>query len=179
MNNTTKPEAAADVAKDSVQVVSLYQKTRKIYPRSVTGQFANWRWGLVWLTQIVFYGLPWLMWGDRQALLLDIVSRRFYIFGLVLYPQDFISLTALLLLSAYSLFLFTAVSGRLWCGYACPQTVYTEIFMWVERLIEGDRNQRMRRDDGPMSGDKAWRKLAKQGVWTVSYTHLDLAARLG
>ena len=165
MNNTTKPEAAADVAKDSVQVVSLYQKTRKIYPRSVTGQFANWRWGLVWLTQIVFYGLPWLMWGDRQALLLDIVSRRFYIFGLVLYPQDFIYLTALLLLSAYSLFLFTAVSGRLWCGYACPQTVYTEIFMWVERLIEGDRNQRMRRDDGPMSGDKAWRKLAKQGVW--------------
>jgi cytochrome c oxidase accessory protein FixG len=165
MNHNTKPEAVASGAKDSVQVVSLYQKTRKIYPRSVTGKFANWRWGLVWLTQIVFYGLPWLMWGDRQALLLDIVSRRFYIFGLVLYPQDFIYLTALLLLSAYSLFLFTAVSGRLWCGYACPQTVYTEIFMWVERLIEGDRNERMRRDDGPMSGDKVWRKLAKQGVW--------------
>jgi cytochrome c oxidase accessory protein FixG len=165
MNTKTPPVAAADPTDSSVQVVSLYQKTRKIYPRSVTGRFANWRWALVWLTQIVFYGLPWLMWGDRQALLLDIVSRRFYIFGLVLYPQDFIYLTALLLLSAYSLFLFTAVAGRLWCGYACPQTVYTEIFLWVERKIEGDRNVRMRRDAGPMTADKAWRMAAKQVVW--------------
>ncbi|HRD95303.1 MAG TPA: cytochrome c oxidase accessory protein CcoG [Rubrivivax sp.] len=165
MNTKTPSVAAADPADSSVQVVSLYQKTRKIYPRSVTGRFANWRWVLVWITQIVFYGLPWLMWGDRQALLLDIVSRRFYIFGLVLYPQDFIYLTALLLLSAYSLFLFTAVAGRLWCGYACPQTVYTEIFLWVERKIEGDRNVRMRRDAGPMTADKAWRMAAKQVVW--------------
>jgi polyferredoxin len=95
----------------------------------------------VWLTQIIFYGLPWLMWNDRQAVLFDVVSRRFYIFGLVFHPQDFIYLTALLLVSAYSLFLFTAVAGRLWCGYACPQTVYSEIFMWVERKIEGDRKR--------------------------------------
>jgi polyferredoxin len=115
----------------------------------VKGRFVNWRWGLVWLTQIIFYGLPWLMWGDRQAVLLDVVTRRFYIFGLVLHPQDFIYLTALLLISAYSLFLFTAVAGRLWCGYACPQTVYTEIFMWVERKIEGDRAARMKLDEGP------------------------------
>ena len=155
----------ADAAEEVVELVSLYQKSKKIYPRSVKGRFVNWRWGLVWLTQLIFYGLPWLMWGDRQAVLLDIVSRRFYIFGLVLYPQDFIYLTALLLLSAYSLFLFTAVAGRLWCGYACPQTVYTEIFLWVERKIEGDRAARMKRDEGPMSTDKAWRMAAKQVVW--------------
>ena len=161
--NTTA--TTADAAEEVVQLVSLYQKSKKIYPRSVKGRFVNWRWGLVWLTQIIFYGLPWLMWGDRQAVLLDIMTRRFYIFGLVLHPQDFIYLTALLLLSAYSLFLFTAVAGRLWCGYACPQTVYTEIFLWVERKIEGDRAARMKRDEGPMTADKAWRMAAKQAVW--------------
>ena len=110
---------------------SLYAATPKIYPRSVQGRFAQWRWVLVWLTQLVFYGLPWLEWGQRQAVLFDLGARRFYVFGLVLYPQDFIYLTALLVISALSLFLFTAVAGRLWCGYACPQTVYSEIFMWI------------------------------------------------
>ena len=84
----------------------------------------------MWLTQLAFYGTPWLVWNGRQAMLFDLGSRRFYVFGLVLYPQDFIYMTALLLISAYSLFLFTTVAGRLWCGYACPQTVYTELFMW-------------------------------------------------
>jgi polyferredoxin len=94
--------------------------------------------------------------------LFDLGSRRFYIFGLVLYPQDFIYLTGLLIISAYSLFLFTAVAGRLWCGYACPQTVYTEIFMWVERVFEGDRMQRMKLDAGPWNFNKLWRKGGKQ-----------------
>jgi cytochrome c oxidase accessory protein FixG len=160
----TTPQAPADVD-DAVQMVSLYAKQKKIYARSVTGRFVNWRWGFVWLTQIIFYGLPWLMWGDRQAVLLDVVSRRFYIFGLVFHPQDFIYLTALLLVSAYSLFLFTAVAGRLWCGYACPQTVYSEIFMWVERKIEGDRNARMKLDAGPMTANRLGRMTAKQLVW--------------
>ena len=119
-------------------------------PRAVTGWFAGWRWALVWATQLVFYGLPWLHWNDRPAVLFELEARRFYIFGLVLYPQDFIYLTALLIISAYGLFLFTAVAGRLWCGFACPQTVYTEIYMWVERRIEGDRPQRMKRDAGPL-----------------------------
>jgi hypothetical protein len=99
--------------------VSLYQAQQKIYPRSVTGLFARWRWALVFLTQLIFYGLPWLEWGQRQAVLFDLGARRFYIFSLVLYPQDFIYLTGLLVISALSLFLFTAVAGRLWCGYAC------------------------------------------------------------
>ena len=149
----------------TVAVVSLYQKQRKIYARAVTGTFATWRWVLVWATQLLFYGLPWVTWNDRQAVLLDLASRRFYIFGLVLYPQDFIYLTGLLVISAYSLFLFTAVAGRLWCGYACPQTVYTEIFMWVEQKIEGDRAQRMKLDQGPWTFERIWRKTAKQAAW--------------
>jgi hypothetical protein len=114
------------------------------------------------LTQILFYGLPWLMWNERQAVLFDLVSRRFYIGGLVLYPQDLIYLSALLMISAYALFLFTAVAGRLWCGYACPQTVYTEIFMWIERRIEGDRQRRMKLDEGPWTFGKVWRKGASR-----------------
>ena len=124
----------------------LYAAHQKIYPRSVSGLFAKWRWALVILTQILFYGLPWLEWGQRQAVLFDLGARRFYILGLVLYPQDFIYLTGLLIVCALSLFLFTAVAGRLWCGFACPQTVYSEIFMLVERLIEGDRGAACRRE---------------------------------
>lgn len=147
------------------ELVSLYEKQKKIYPRSVSGWFANWRWAMVWLTQAVFYGLPWLPWNGRQAVLFDLVARRFYIFDLVLYPQDFIYLTGLLVLSAFGLFFVTAVAGRLWCGYACPQTVYTEIFLWVERRIEGERGARMKLDAGPWNWNKAWRKAAKHGVW--------------
>jgi cytochrome c oxidase accessory protein FixG len=155
----SKPEDAA------VEVVSLYQKQKKIYARAVSGWFAGWRWALVWATQLAFYGLPWLEWNARQAVLFDLAARRFYIFGLVLYPQDFIYLTGLLIISAYGLFLFTAVAGRLWCGFACPQTVYTEIFMWVERQVEGDRMQRMKRDGGGWTLNRGARALAKHGVW--------------
>ncbi|MDE2502439.1 MAG: cytochrome c oxidase accessory protein CcoG [Burkholderiales bacterium] len=146
-------------------VVSLYQKTPKIYARAVSGWFAGWRWALVWFTQIVFYGLPWLAWNGRQAVLFDLGARRFYIFGLVLYPQDFIYLTGLLVVCAYALFLFTTVAGRLWCGYACPQTVYSEIYMGVERLFEGDRMQRIKLDAAPWGLNKVWRKSGKQLVW--------------
>jgi cytochrome c oxidase accessory protein FixG len=147
------------------EVVSLYKKTEKIYAREVAGWFTKWRWALVWATQIVFYGMPWLMWNDRQAVLFDLGTRRFYIFNLVLYPQDFIYLTGLLVISAYGLFLFTAVAGRLWCGYACPQSVYTEMFMWVERKIEGDRAKRIKLDKSPWSMQKVGRKVAKQAAW--------------
>ncbi|HMA90635.1 MAG TPA: cytochrome c oxidase accessory protein CcoG [Burkholderiales bacterium] len=144
---------------------SLYEVRKKIYPRAVHGWFAAWRWALVWATQLVFYGGAWLQWNGRQAVLFDIAQRKFYIFGLVFWPQDFIYLTALLVVSALSLFLFTAVAGRLWCGYACPQTVYTEIFMWVEKLIEGDRAQRIRLDRGVLSMRKLGLKAAKHGAW--------------
>jgi cytochrome c oxidase accessory protein FixG len=150
---------------DSEDMVSLYAAAQKIYPRSVTGIFAYWRWVVVALTQIMFYGLPWVAWGTRQAVLFDLEARRFYIFGLVLYPQDFIYLTGLLVIAALSLFLFTAVAGRLWCGYACPQTVYSEIFLWIERKIEGDRSARMRLDDANFSAKKLAKKTYKHAAW--------------
>ena len=149
------------------EMISLYASQEKIYPRSVSGLFSNWRWGMVFLTQLVFYGVPWLEWGQRQAVLFDLGSRRFYIFGLVLYPQDFIYLTGILVISALSLFLFTAVAGRLWCGYACPQTVYTEIFLWIEKKVEGDRSARMRRDAQPLSVEKLTRKSTKHVLWLL------------
>ena len=146
-------------------MVSLYQAHQKIYPRSVSGFFTRWRWGMIFVTQLFFYGLPWLEWGQRQAVLFDLGARRFYIFGLVLYPQDFIYLTGLLVISALSLFLFTAVAGRLWCGYACPQTVYTELFLWIERKVEGDRSARMRLDDASFSLKKLSKKTTKHVLW--------------
>ena len=158
-------DADASAGDGDAELVSLYQAHKKVYPRSVSGLFAKWRWGLVFFTQIIFYGLPWLEWGQRQAVLFDLGARRFYIFGLVLYPQDFIYLTGILVISALSLFLFTAVAGRQWCGYACPQTVYTEIFLWIERKIEGDRSARMRLDEAAMSLAKFNRKAAKQVAW--------------
>jgi cytochrome c oxidase accessory protein FixG len=156
-----------DKAVDDVreEVVSLYRKTEKIYPRAVSGWFSAWRWTLVWLTQLLFYGLPWLQINGRQAVLFDLEARRFYIFELVLYPQDFIYLTGLLIISAYALFLFTTVAGRLWCGYACPQTVYTEIFLWVERHTEGDRMRRMKLDSGSWGAEKLLRKGGKHLIW--------------
>lgn len=145
--------------------VRLYAATRKIYPRTIAGLFNNWRWAMVWATQLFFYGMPWLEWGGRQALLFDLASRRFYILGLVLYPQDLIYLSGLLVVSALSLFLFTAVAGRLWCGYACPQTVYSEIFLWVERRVEGERSARIRLDGEAFSLEKLVKKWFKHVVW--------------
>lgn len=165
MSSTTTSNSSASKA-DEV-VVSLYASQEKIYPRSVNGFFAQWRWVIIWITQLVFYGMPWLEWGTRQALLFDLEAKRFFIFGLVLYPQDLIYLTALLIISALSLFLFTAVAGRLWCGYACPQTVYTEIFLWIERKIEGDRAARMKLDSADMSQTKLFKKAAKHTVWVL------------
>jgi cytochrome c oxidase accessory protein FixG len=156
----TEPASVAPLASGA-----LYEVHQKIYPRAVTGWFAAWRWGFVWLTQIVFYGLPWLTMNDRQAVLFDIAARKFYIFGLVLWPQDVIYLAVLLVLCAFGLFLFTAIAGRVWCGFACPQTVYTEIFLWVERVIEGDRARRMRLDAAPNSARKLALKAAKHAVW--------------
>jgi cytochrome c oxidase accessory protein FixG len=152
-----------------VQVIeqALYEVRKTIHPRAVHGWFAGWRWALVWATQLVFYGVAWLPWNDRQAVLFDIVHRKFFIFGLVFFPQDIIYLTVLLIVSALSLFLFTAVAGRLWCGYACPQTVYTEIFMWVEQKIEGDRAARLRLDAAPLSARKFALKAAKHGAWAA------------
>lgn len=150
---------------DDNGLFSIYQAHQKLYPRSVTGRFARLRWGAVFFTQMIFYGLPWLQWNGRQAVLFDLGARKFYLFGLVLWPQDFVYLAALLVIAALSLFFFTAVAGRLWCGYACPQTVYTELFMWIERHTEGDRAARMKLDAGPWTADKLARKGGKHALW--------------
>jgi len=159
------PRKVIPIAPAEGESVGLYEAHKKIYARSIQGVFARWRWAMVFITQVVFYGLPWIEWGERQMVLFDLGARRFYIFGLVLYPQDLIYLTGLLVVSALSLFLFTAVAGRLWCGYACPQTVYTEIFMWVEEKIEGARSARMRLDKGEPSMERLVKKTFKHVVW--------------
>ncbi len=143
----------------------MYAAREEIYSREAKGRYANLRWACVWLTQLMFYGLPWLSWNGRQAVLFDLVSRKFYIFGVVLWPQDFIYLAALLIICAYFLFLITAVAGRIWCGFACPQTVYTEIFLWIERKIEGPRSARMSLDKKGMSPAKFSKKFAKHAAW--------------
>ncbi len=155
----------SSAARSSDELISLYQEPGKIYSRSVGGLFNRLRWVMVWVTQLVFYGSPWLQWNDRQALLFDLAGNRFFIFGLVLHPQDLIYLAFLLVLAALALFFFTAVAGRLWCGYACPQTVYTEIFLWLERITEGDRLARMRLDKGTWGAEKMARKSVKQALW--------------
>ncbi len=159
----TLDSAVSANAEDTGQ--KLYAKRIKIYPKKITGRFQNWRWALVWVTQILYYALPWVNWNDRQAVLFHLTERKFYIFGLVLWPQDFIYLTGLLVISALALFLFTAVAGRLWCGYACPQTVYTEIFVWIEQLIEGDRPKQMKLDQSPMTARTFAKKALKMGAW--------------
>lgn len=157
-----KKEMPDDMDDDTVDDV-----TRKIYPRSVRGYFARWRVAMVFVTQIIFYALPWLQWNDRQAVLFDLGARKFYIFGMVLWPQDVIYLALLLIISALGLFLFTAIAGRLFCGYACPQTVYTEIFMWIEKRLEGDRGARLKLDARPLSWTKLRIKTTKHLIWLV------------
>jgi cytochrome c oxidase accessory protein FixG len=144
---------------------ALFETQKKIYPRAISGYFANIRWFMVWFTQVLFYGTAWLTWNDRQAVLFDLAARKFYIFGLVFWPQDFIYLAILLIISALLLFLVTAVAGRVFCGYACPQSVYTEMFMWIERVIEGDRNARIKLDGIALSAHKVVLKTAKHFAW--------------
>jgi cytochrome c oxidase accessory protein FixG len=146
--------------------ITLFESQKKIYPRSISGYFANVRWFMVWFTQILFYGTAWLTWNDRQAVLFDLATRKFYIFGLVFWPQDFIYLAVVLIISALMLFLVTAVAGRVFCGYACPQSVYTEMFMWIERKIEGDRSARMKLDQlSCPSPRRIALKAAKHSAW--------------
>lgn len=150
-----------------IPIKPVFDPEAKVYPRTIKGVFTRWRWIFVWLTQLVFYGLCWLPWHGRQAILLDIDQRKFYFFDLVLWPQDTIYLVLLMVLGALALFLFTAVAGRLWCGYSCPQTVYTEIFLWFEKVIEGERPQRIKLDAASWTPRKLAIKTAKHATWMV------------
>ena len=148
-----------------LDIDSLYEAQRKIYPREVSGRFNRLRVLAVVALLGLFYVMPWVQWDGHQALLFDLPARKFYVFGLTFFPQDFFLLTWLLIIAALSLFFFTALAGRLWCGFACPQTVWTQIFVWMERLAEGKRQQRMKLDKATWSGEKIWRKTAKQTMW--------------
>ncbi|HEU4662757.1 MAG TPA: cytochrome c oxidase accessory protein CcoG [Dokdonella sp.] len=146
---------------------ALYAKQPKVYPREIDGRFQRLRIAAVFWLLGMFYAFPWISIGGQQLVLFDLPARRFHVFGLTFWPQDFYLLTLLLIIAALSLFFFTALAGRLWCGYACPQTVWTEVFLWIERRIEGDRNARMRLDKEPWGRAKLVRKAAKHVAWVV------------
>ena len=152
-------------APDATQDGELYAARQKIYPREISGRFQRWRVIAVWVLLGIYYVLPWIRWEGRQAVLFDLPARKFHIFALTLWPQDFYFLTWLLVIAALSLFFFTALAGRLFCGYACPQTVWTETFLWMERLAEGSRSQQMKLAKAPWTGEKILRKVAKQAMW--------------
>ncbi|NIV17885.1 MAG: cytochrome c oxidase accessory protein CcoG [Woeseiaceae bacterium] len=143
----------------------MYESAAKIYPREQKGRFDKLS-RLATITLLgLYYFIPWLIWDGRQAVLFDLPARKFYIFGLTLWPQDFPFLALLLIILALSLFFFTALAGRLWCGFACPQTVWTEAFIWMEQWTEGTRLQRMKLDKAPWSWNKLRRKASKQVLW--------------
>ena len=146
---------------------SLYAKREKIYPREVHGLFARLRTlGVLGLLGI-YYLTPWLRWRGHQAILLDLPARKFHIFSLTLWPQDFIYLAFLLIIAGLTLFFVTALAGRVWCGYACPQTVWTEAFLWIERKVEGDRMKQQKLDAMPMNARKFRIKATKQILWIL------------
>jgi cytochrome c oxidase accessory protein FixG len=145
--------------------IAFYAAAEKIYPREVKGRFARLRQAAVVALLGLYYGVAWLDWNGHQAVLFDLPARKFHLFGLTLWPQDFVYLATLLIILALSLFFFTALAGRLWCGYACPQTVWTELFVWIEQWTEGSRARRMKLDRGPWTREKILRKGAKQLLW--------------
>lgn len=154
-------------ATDPVVSDEPFAKHEKVYPRAVTGLFATYRLLGVLILLGGYYLVPWLQWDGHQAVLFDLPARKFYIFSLTFWPQDFIYLAALLIIAALTLFFFTALAGRLWCGYACPQTVWTEVFLWIERKVEGDRNKQIKLDKSPLTKCKFWRKALKHTLWIL------------
>jgi cytochrome c oxidase accessory protein FixG len=162
----SEAENIKTAATDEVEQ-SLYAKRQKIYPREVHGIFAALRTSGVLALLGLYYIVPWLIWDGHQAVLFDLPARKFYILGLVFWPQDFFYLTLLLIIATLSLFFFTALAGRLWCGYACPQTVWTEAFLWIERKIEGNRPKQMKLDRQSMDFRKFRIKFTKHLIWIL------------
>jgi cytochrome c oxidase accessory protein FixG len=145
--------------------VDLYQRREKIFTRTIEGRFQRIRLVSGWPLLLGYLLLPWLDWGGRQAVLFDLPSRHFYIFGLTFWPQDFMLLAWLLIIAAFALFTVTSVVGRIWCGYTCPQTIWTAIFMWVEQITEGPRHARIRLDQAPWNLEKVVRRGSKHALW--------------
>src|SRR4051794_10972832 len=150
----------------------LYVAQKKLYPQSVSGSFRRIKWGLMAFCLGVYYLLPFVRWNrglgaPDQAVLVDLPNSRFYFFFIELWPQEVYYFTGLLILAALILFLMNALAGRVWCGYLCPQTVWTDLFFAVERLIEGDRRERMLKDAGPLTLERFTEKLLKHSVWLM------------
>ena len=154
-------------ANNGKNTVDLYASREKIYTKAFTGIFRNLRMVGGAFLFLLYFGTAWINWGDRQAVLWDLPERKFYIFGMTIWPQDFMLLSWLLIICAFGLFFITVFAGRVWCGYTCPQSVWTWIFMWCEKVTEGDRNQRMKLDKQPMSLQKLLRKSAKHSLWIL------------
>jgi len=166
------PDEAVVSVRVQKEATPLYANRIKVYPKQITGQFRRIKWTVLIFCLTFYYVMPWVRWdrglsAPSQALLIDLPGRRAYFFGIEIWPQEVYFLTGLLILAAIGLFLVTSLLGRVWCGYACPQTVWTDLFMWVERLIEGDRNARIRLDKAPLTGSKIAKKVAKHGAWLV------------
>jgi cytochrome c oxidase accessory protein FixG len=147
------------------EVKSLYVPREKIQVREIHGFFQKLRSYSLWALMALFFATPWLTWDDRQAVLWDLPARQFHIFGITFWPQDFFLLSGLLIIAAYGLFTITNLAGRVWCGYTCPQSSWSFVFMWIEEKIEGSRNQRIKMDKAALSKEKLIRRGAKHVVW--------------
>ena len=171
--------AAAPVDKFDVEAVNsakirqpLYQARKKIYPKRASGDFRRLKWYIMAITLGIYYLTPWLRW-DRgpyapdQAILIDLANRRFYFFFIEIWPQEFPFVAGLLVMAGVGLFLITSVVGRAWCGYTCPQTVWVDLFLVVERFFEGDRNARIKLDKTPWNTGKVAKRLAKHATWLL------------
>ena len=165
LNNVTTTVRGASVADKNPHSDDLYQSRGKIYRKWVSGTFQRYREVSIWITLSVYFIGPWLSWDGRQGILFDLPERKFYIFGFTFWPQDFVLLSWLLIIAAFSLFFFTALAGRVYCGYTCPQTVWTHVFVWLEKLTEGDRNKRIKLDSQKWNAEKVARKAAKHTLW--------------
>ncbi len=165
-------ERSQATAVNTAEQRSLYKKREKIYPKAVSGTFRRLKWVILVVTLSIYYLAPWIRW-DRgpnlpdQAILIDMPARRFYFFFIEIWPQEVYYLTGLLIIAAISLFLITTLAGRVWCGYTCPQTVWTDLFFAVERFIEGDRGAQMRLEASPWNASKIGKKVAKHSIWLI------------
>ncbi|MNO34650.1 quinol dehydrogenase membrane component [compost metagenome] len=159
------PVQIVEVAEPSAFRKKPATSDKQIHTRSFTGLFRNLRLGGAGLLFVLFFGTVWLNWGGRQAVLWDLAESKFHIFGATFWPQDFILLSALLIICAFGLFAITVFAGRVWCGYTCPQSSWTWIFMWCEKITEGERNQRIKLDAAPWGLNKLMRRSAKHTLW--------------
>lgn len=163
--SNAKIETVNLAAEDDAVEISLYEAREKIHPKKIHGRFEQARNITVWATMGLYLLLPWISWDGSQAILFDLPARQFHIFGWTFWPQDFVFLSWLLILGAFSLFFFTVLAGRVYCGYVCPQTTWTRFFTWIEFALEGDRSARLKMDAAPLSLSKIFRRGSKHMLW--------------